>query len=110
MSRPTSQRRRRRRSRDESERLLRAYDSSGLGQAKFAEQNRVAVTTLQWWLRRRRGQSRGGHRAPALIPVTLRPQTGAGVIEIALANGRELRVAIDTDPARLASLVAALDT
>jgi hypothetical protein len=106
MSRPT----RRRRRRDEIERLLRTYDSSGLSQAKFAKRNRVALTTLQWWLKRRREECGNGSVAPALIPVTVRRGAGAGLIEIALVNGRELRVPIDTDPVRLAMLVAALDT
>jgi hypothetical protein len=106
MSRPI----RRRRTHDEIDRLLRDYDSSGLSQAKFAQRNRVALTTLQWWLKRRREQRGNGSRAPALIPVTVRPGTGAVLIEVALVNGRELRVPIDTDPARLAMLVAALDT
>ena len=109
MSRPIRQRRRRR-THEEIERLLRAYDSSGLSQAKFARHNHVALTTLQWWLKRRREQRGDGDQAPALIPVTVRPGAGAVLLEIALANGRELRVPIDADPARLAMIVAALDT
>jgi hypothetical protein len=105
MSRPT----RRRRTHEEIERLLRAYESSDLSQAKFAEQNRVALTTLQWWLKRRREQRGNGDRVPALIPVTVPPVPGTVLIEIALANGRELRVPIDVDPARLATIVAALE-
>jgi len=106
MSRPT----RRRRTHDEIERILHAYDSSGLSQAKFCARNRVALTTLQWWLKRRRDQRGAGDRAPALIPVTVRPAVGPVLIEIALANGRELRVPTDVDPAQLATIVASLDT
>lgn len=113
MSQEIRQHRRRRRPREEIAELLRAYDSSGLSQARFTEQNRIALTTFQWWLRRRREQAGGGDHAPALIPVTVRPSpavsAGPGRIEVALANGRELRVPLDTDAARVAALVAALE-
>ncbi len=39
--------------------------------------------------------------------MTVRP--GAALIEIALANGRELRAPMDVDPAQLATIVAALE-
>jgi len=113
MSQDIHEKRRRIRGRDEIARLLEAYDGSGLSQARFAEQRGVALTTLQSWLRRRRQQTGARDtkgRAPALIPVTLRPGQSADRIEIALANGRELRVPADTEPARLARLVAVLDT
>ncbi len=102
-----SRRTHRRRTHEEIERLLRAYDSSDLTQARFARRNRVALTTLQWWLKRRREQGGNSGRGPALIPVTVRP--GAALIEIALANGRELRAPMDVDPAQLATIVAALE-
>ena len=105
MSRPP----RRRRTQEETERILHAYDSSGLSQAKFAKRNRVALTTLQWWLKRRRERGGYGDRTPVLTPVTVRAEEGVVLIEIALANGRALRAPIDADPARLATIVAALD-
>jgi hypothetical protein len=111
MSRRTPLRRRRRRSREEIERLLRAYDGSGQTQARFAEQHGIPLTTLHYWLRRRREDGSGECR-PALVPVTLRPGIGGGGtrIEIALANGRELRVPVDMDVARIARLVTVLDS
>lgn len=112
MSTLTPRPRKARRTRDEIDRLLHAYDASGLSQARFARQNQIALTTLHWWLRRRRDHGSGGAHAPALIPVTVRPavSTILGHIEIALANGRELRVPVDTDAARIATVVAALDS
>jgi transposase-like protein len=102
-----------RRAREEIERLLRAYDSSGLTQTDFARTNRMSVATLRYWLRRRRDEAGGAADArPALIPVTLRPSIGgiAARIEIVLGNGRELRLPIDTDTTRVRSLVSALES
>ena len=112
MSTATHRPRRTRRTREEAERLLRAYDRSGLSQARFAEQHRIALTTLHYWLRRRREQGRDSSRRPALVPVNLRPALGAvsARIEVALTNGRQLRLPIDTEAARVASLAAALDS
>jgi transposase-like protein len=112
MSRAIPRRSRPRRAREDIERLVHAYDTSGLTQVAFARKHRLSVATLRYWLCRRRDEHGSNNRAPALIPVTLRPAI-AGVaarIEVALVNGRELRAPIDTDPARLAALVSALDT
>lgn len=113
MSRAKSRHTRRRRTREEIERLLRAYDdSSGLTQTDFAREKRLSVTTLRFWLRRRRDEAGSSDPRPALIPVTLRPSIGGAStrIEIILGNGRELRVPIDTDTARVRSLVSALES
>lgn len=103
---------RRRRAREEIERLLAAYDSSGLTQVDFAGEKRLSVATLRFWLRRRRDEGGGACPRPTLIPVTLRSSIGsvAARIEIALANGRELRLPIDTDTPRVKSLVSALES
>ncbi len=112
MSRGTHDQTRRHRARVGVERLLDAYDSSSLTQADFARANRIALSTLRFWLRRRRDEDGGADRRPALIPVTLRPAIGgiAARIEIALVNGRELRLPIDTAAERVATLAAALDS
>lgn len=112
MSRATTHRSKPRRAREDIERLLHAYDTSGLTQVAFARKHRLSVATLRYWLCRRRDEDGGTGNAPALIPVTLRPAISgvAARIEIALVNGRELRAPIDADPARLAALVSALDT
>ena len=113
MSRKTDAKGRRRHRREAVERLLHAYDAAGLSQAGFAKKNRIALTTLQYWLRRRREQgSDPKPRKPALVPVTLRPRAGAvgGQLEVVLTNGRELRLPVDTDVERVTSLVAALES
>jgi transposase-like protein len=112
MSRAKPDRPRGRRSREEIERLLRAYDSSGLTQTDFAREKRLSVATLRYWLRRRRDEAGGADPRPALIPVTLRTSIGgvAARIEIVLGNGRELRLPIDTATTRVKSLVSALDS
>ncbi len=112
MSKATHRPRRARRTPEEIDRILRAYDRSGLSQVRFAKQHRIALTTLHYWLGRRRQAANGSGRRPALVPVSLAPGFGAlgARIEIALPNGRELRVPLDTDAARVASLVAALDS
>jgi len=112
MSRATLHRGRRRRAREEIERLLGAYDSSGTTQTDFAEENRLSVATLRFWLRRRRDGATGLDPRPALIPVRLRPPLGGVAlrIEIVLGNGRELRLPVETEAARVRSLVSALDS
>ena len=112
MSRAKPHRPRGRRAREEIERLLRAYDSRGLTQVDFAEEKRLSVATLRFWLRRRRDEAGRSDPRPALIPVTLRPSMGgvSGRIEIVLGNGRELRLPIETDTLRVKSLVSALDS
>jgi transposase-like protein len=102
---------RRNRTREDVARLLHSYDSSGLTQADFARGNRISISTLRYWLRRRRDEGPVRTSAPALIPVTLRPTLGAvsARIEVALANGRTLRLPIDTDAGRVADLAAALE-
>jgi hypothetical protein len=112
MSRATPHDTRGRRTREEIARLLAAYDSSGLSQTDFAQEKRLSVATLRFWLRRRREEGGDACPRPALIPITLRPSIGmvAGRIEIVLSNGRELRLPIETEAARVKSLVAALES
>ena len=102
---------RRNRTREDVARLLGAYDTSGLTQADYARVNRISISTLRYWLRRRRDEDHSCATRPALIPVTLRPTLGAiaARIEVALANGRTLRLPIDTATERVASLAAALE-
>ena len=111
MSRVTPGRTRRNRTREDVERLLHAFDSSHLTQIDFAHANEISISTLRYWLRRRHTEATGVDRGPALIPVTLRGAIGSSVarIEIVLANGRELRLPVDTTAERVASLAAALD-
>ncbi len=98
---------------EEIDQILRAHDASGLGLTQFATQHHIAVSTFHSWLCRRRDQASTDEQPPALIPVTVRPNpvvsTEPGRIEVTLANGRELRVPLDTDATRLGHLVAALE-
>jgi transposase len=47
--------------------------------------------------------------SPAVAPPAMTPQRRPGTIEVALANGRVVRVEEAIEPGRLARLVAALD-
>jgi len=112
MSRVTHDGTRRNRTREDVARLLQAFDSSNLTQIDFAHANEISISTLRYWLRRRHAEATGVDRRPALIPVTLRGAIGSSVarIEIVLANGRELRLPLDTATERVASLASALDS
>jgi len=114
MSKATQQSRKSRYTHEEIDQILLAYDASGLGLTQFAKQHQIAVSTFHSWLCRRRDQASSDKQPPALIPVTVRPNpavsAGPSRIEVTLANGRELRVPLDTDATRLGHLVAALES
>ena len=100
------------RSREEVDQLLQSYDSSGLTQARFAEKHGIRKTTLQYWLRRRRIESRRANPHPAVSPVTLRQpiQDPQDRIEVSLTNGRTVRFPVDINMASIAAIVASLDS
>jgi hypothetical protein len=88
-------------------RLIELQAQSGLSVRAFASERGVNANTLAWW------KSRLGAVAStaAFFPVqVIEPPRGeVGVIEIALPNGRLLRVMGDVDVAALRRVLAAVE-
>ncbi len=90
---------RRTRKREEIVEILNDFRRSGLSQAAFASKRELAVSTLQFWLRK----ERNGWRTPAkktprssrqLIPVRIvepQPTLGAALLEFEFSDGAKLR-------------------
>ncbi len=105
--------RRRRHSKAERERILAQYTSSGLSQVRFAESNRISISTFQNWLRKSR-DSQADSNPEGLIPVRLVPglgptkPTSSELFEIELANGSVIRISPGFDPDEVRVLVKIL--
>ncbi|MEO0797477.1 MAG: hypothetical protein AAFX93_20175 [Verrucomicrobiota bacterium] len=77
----------------ERERLLAAYDVSGLTQKAFAEREGITYSTFIYWLRQRRQKSRSDASTQAVNlfqEVSLSPSLTA-VLEVILPDGMVLR-------------------
>ena len=101
---------------EEWARLLALFERSGLSQMRFCRENKVALSTLQYWRR----QSGRGRREGALVEV---PASGAstespgpvapslpGSVDIRLPNRVELSVVAGTDSAWVSELLRGLLT
>lgn len=101
----------RRRSREEIDSLLERFDSSGLTQAAFARQQHLSLSTLHFWLHRRRhaGQVASG---PRFVPVAVTDvgNTVEGGLELYLGNDRRLHIPSDVDREVLATLLPVIVT
>lgn len=91
----------------ERERLLEAYDASGLTQKAFAEQHGLAYSTLVYWLklRRQKMQTAAGSKSVSLFREVSLPSVSPSVLEVCLPDGMVLR---GGDAASLAALAKAL--
>jgi hypothetical protein len=114
------------------ERMLSAWEKSGLSQAEFCRRRDVKAVTFAWWKRqlrgntkkgRRQGGARNPHRRADFVEVTLpktMPDVGSGAMpmlggrssgyEITLSRGRVIRLPRDFDPTVVAQLVAAVES
>ncbi len=103
---------RRRRSRAEVERLVAAYETSGLSQAEFCRQHALSLSTLSRYLQRRREAAAAGVN---LLAVELRgapaiaAQRDDSGLAIALAGGRRIEVARGFDAGTLVQLLGVLE-
>jgi len=90
--------------------LVRRSERSGLDLAKFARREGIKPKQLYWWRWRLRSSSELAAPAkPEFLPVrvvTSTPQPAATPIEIALPNGRLVRVRPGFDPATLERVLA----
>lgn len=94
-------------SRQKWERIVGEYGRSGIRQGKFCERRGIALSTLQYWLRKLRLEREAG--AVKLLPVrvTNRPERTSGVME-ARVDRVALRFEVGTDPKYVAAVLHAL--
>ena len=105
-----------RRSQAEWESLIAELDKSGRSVAEFSARRSIRARTLQWWrwkLRRAQPIARNAKPRIRLIPVDVvesaAPADVASPAPIAIALGDiTLRIAVGTEPAYVASLIAVL--
>ncbi len=116
------------------QRLVAAWESSGLTQAEFCGRHSVKAVTFGWWKRKligtagrnrqgRRGRSpaRGGRGRSEFVEVSLpggisaagsvRSNASGGFLsgyEIILPDGLLIRLADDFDPAKVSALICAV--
>jgi hypothetical protein len=88
-----------------SEQLVSDYERSGLTRREYCEDQGIAVTTLDYYQRRRRME----RAAAKLVPVTVRPAAAEGVSErgfaLVLSNGRRIESCWNFDEGQLARLI-----
>ena len=85
----------RRRSAEEIEAVLAGYEESGLPQGKFAREMGIGVSTLQYWLRRRRAAAPSIPLLELKVAKRFEEEAGCGekgVYEIAVGSAMRLRV------------------
>jgi len=111
-------RNRRARKREEVLEILKQFRTSGLSQVAFSRQRDLAVSTLQFWLRKERNgeaTTRRGTRArkPAgqLVPVKIvdtHPELDPALLEFELSGGGKLRFSTALPPEALVRYAEAL--
>jgi transposase-like protein len=90
-------------SRNEWQRLVAAYERSGMGQREFAERRDVRVGTLRSWIYRLRHEDDG----PRLLPVRVAAASSWSV-EIAMPSGIVVRIGAGASLDDVAFLARAL--
>ena len=116
IARPRQPRVVRKRSAEEWAKLLARFERSGLSQKRFCRESKVAVSTLQYWLRESGRGRRGGAlvEVPANVADTEPVEHGApsspGPVHIRLPNRLELSVLAGTDSAWVSQLLRELLT
>src|SRR5215218_9934876 len=110
-----TRRRRRDRSVAEAERLVVAYETSGLSRQEFCDRNDVTLTTLSRYVtrhRRERAQRNEATRPePQLIPVELAApvKSDGGELMVVLCTGRRIEVKRGFDAHTLQALLRVLE-
>ncbi|MFN3326180.1 MAG: IS66 family insertion sequence element accessory protein TnpA [Bryobacteraceae bacterium] len=84
---------RRRRSRGEIERLVAAFQASGLSQREFAKRNEISVNSLGAYVRRsRRSGSHTTQAEPWVAVEVASPNRAPGDLTLVLSGGRRIEV------------------
>jgi transposase-like protein len=100
---------RRRRSREEADRLVSEYEQSGLTRMQFCIQHGISKATLDNYRKRKAVSPR--RASMAIVPVELTdgaPSNGAS-LWLELVNGRRIEVGHGFDAATLERLIAVAD-
>ncbi len=108
------------------QRLVAAWEKSGLSQAEFCRRRKVKAVNFGWWKRKlgsmsksHPGTGRSGSTRTGSSPRSAKPQfvefrmtdaAGASAYEVVLRSGRVLRLPQDFDPAVVAQLVVAVES
>lgn len=92
-------------------RRVKRWKSSGLSAAAFAEREGLVLKSLQWWRWKLGSTPAAAAPEPRFVPVRVvdsaaRPGATDAAIEIALPNGRVVRVSPGFDPAALEQVLA----
>ena len=93
-------------------RIAEQFEHSGLTQKQFAQQQGLALSTVQTWIYRRRRQASAPSAAPVrLLPVEVAPPavSSAAQVEVLTASGVRVSFAMGADISYVARLVAALE-
>ena len=88
--------------------LLGRWEAGGLSQAQFCRRRGIPIWKFAWW--RKRLAAERVVPGSSFVPVQIVAPSPAGELELALHGGRVLRFGAGVDPARLAVIVAALET
>ena len=102
---------RKRRSREEIQRLMMEFESSGLRQNEFCRKHGLALSTLQRQLKKRR-LDQGEAKSSRLVAVELASKGRGGnnrTLEVVLASGRRIEVRRDFDSETLLRVVEVLE-
>ena len=79
--------------------LVESFRSSGMTRKAFCHQNKIALSTLDWWLRKLKCENRAvshspskqGKDLPLFIPITqARSDTTGNAVELHFPDGRKL--------------------
>jgi hypothetical protein len=106
---------RKRRNRQEIERLVAEFETSGLRRGEFCQKHNLSLGTLQRGLRRRRMEVKGRSEAKQLAEVKLagiqRNASGPATcsLEVVLAEGRRIEVRRDFDAETLTRLIRTIE-
>ena len=89
--------------------LVEAYRSGDLGRRAFCERAGIAVTTLDYYLRRDKERSRKQQRLLPVV-VTVEPEESkTAEITVVVGNGRRVEVRRGFDPELLLRLIGVLE-
>jgi hypothetical protein len=94
---------------DRGTELVEAYRSGDLGRRAFCERAEIAVTTLDYYLRRDKERSRKQQRLLPVV-VTVEPEERkTAEITVVVGNGRRVEVRRGFDPELLLRLIGVLE-
>jgi hypothetical protein len=89
--------------------VLRRWQSSGLSQAAFCRQRKLPVWRFTWWKKRLSNDGPAGNGL--FVPISVAPSAASSAdFELTLRGDRLLRFGADVPPARLAAIVAAIES